>query len=215
MSTPLKSSHLNQLPGTGRRLVEEGLISEDQAMDALAQAIESGRTFTGHMVRENLIAPSEFAHIAAEEFGLPLIDLNAMDLRQAPQDAIKETLMRKHMVVPLMKRGKRLYVAVADPANQSALDEVAFTTGMNIEAVLAPSDQLNNAIDRSLDGSSQAFEELTAGDEDLESLSFDGGQQEQESVEDGSDDAPIVRFVNKVLIDAIRKDASDIHFRAL
>ena len=212
MSTPLKSSHLNQLPGTGRRLVEEGLISEDQAMDALAQAIESGRTFTGHMVRENLIAPSEFAHIAAEEFGLPLIDLNAMDLRQAPQDAIKETLMRKHMVVPLMKRGKRLYVAVADPANQSALDEVAFTTGMNIEAVLAPSDQLNNAIDRSLDGSSQAFEELTAGDEDLESLSFDGGQQEQESVEDGSDDAPIVRFVNKVLIDAIRKDASDIHF---
>ena len=212
MATQLQSSHLKQLPGTGRRLVEEGLIAEDQAIDALAKAAESGRSFTSHLVRENLIDPLEFAHIAAEEFGLPVIDLNAMDMRQAPQDIIKEDLMRKHLVVPLMTRGKRLFVAIADPANQSALDEVAFTTGLNIEAVLAPSDNINLAIDRSMDGSSQAFEELTAGDEDLESLSFESAQAEQETADDSADDAPIVRFVNKVLIDAIRKEASDIHF---
>ena len=212
MATQLQASHLKQLPGTGRRLVEEGLIAEDQAMEALAKAAESGRSFTSHLVRENLIDSVEFAHIAAEEFGLPVIDLNAMDMRQAPQDIIKEDLMRKHLVVPLMKRDKRLFVAIADPANQSALDEIAFTTGLNVEAVLAPSDNIGLAIDRSLDGSSQAFEELTAGDEDLESLSFESSQAEQESVDDTADDAPIVRFVNKVLIDAIRKEASDIHF---
>ena len=134
MATQLQASHLKQLPGTGRRLVEEGLIAEDQAMEALAKAAESGRSFTSHLVRENLIDSVEFAHIAAEEFGLPVIDLNAMDMRQAPQDIIKEDLMRKHLVVPLMKRDKRLFVAIADPANQSALDEIAFTTGLNVEA---------------------------------------------------------------------------------
>ncbi|MCA1778588.1 MAG: type IV-A pilus assembly ATPase PilB [Xanthomonadaceae bacterium] len=200
------------MPGTGRRLVEEGLISEDQAREALTKAAELGRTFTSHLVRENLIDPVGFAHVAAEQFGLPLIDLNALDLRQAPSEVVKEELMRKHLVLPVMKRGKRLFVVVADPTNQSAIDEIAFTSGLNVEAVLAASDSISQAIDRVLAGSSQAFEELTAGDEDLESLSFEAQQQQQESADDTSDDAPIVRFVNKVLIDAIRKDASDIHF---
>ena len=186
-------------------------MNEEEALEALADAAEKGRTFTSHLVREKLVDPTGFAHVAAEEFGLPLIDLNALDIRHTPSDKIKEDLMRKHMVCPVMLRGKRLFVAVADPTNQSCLDEVAFTTGLNIEAVLAPSDTIVQAIDRALAGSSQAFDELTEGDEDLESLTFDQ-QEEQDQQDDSSDDAPIVRFVNKVLIDAIRKDASDIHF---
>ncbi len=212
MATNVESISAARLPATGKRLVEEGLLSEEQATEALTQASELGRTFTSHLVRENLIDPSGFAHLAADQFGLPLIDLNAMDLGHAPGELVKEDLMRKHLILPLMKRGKRLFVAVADPTNQSGIDEIAFTTGLNVEAVLAASDAISLSIDRLLAGSSQAFEELTAGDEDLESLSFEAGQQEQESGEETSDDAPIVRFVNKVLIDAIRKDASDIHF---
>jgi len=200
------------LPSTGRRLVEEGLLSEGQATEALNKASELGRTFTNHLVRENLIDPIGFAHVAANEFGLPLLDLNAVDLRSAPGDLVKEDLMRKHLVLPMLKRGKRLYVAVADPTNQSGIDEVAFTTGLNVEAVLAAADSIAQAIDRVMAGSSQAFDELTSGDEDLESLSFDAAQQEKETLEESSDDAPIVRFVNKVLIDAIRKEASDVHF---
>jgi type IV pilus assembly protein PilB len=192
--------------------VEEGLLSEEQAVEALAKAQELGRTFTSHLVREGVVDPFGFAHVAADEFGLPLIDLNAMDLRSAPGDIVREDLMRKHLVMPIMKRGKRLFVAVADPTNQSAMDEVGFTTGLNVEAVLAPADGIGQGIDRLMAGSSQAFQELTEGDEDLESLSFDAQEQESETVEDSADDAPIVRFVNKVLIDAIRKDASDIHF---
>jgi len=212
MATTVESLNTARLPGTGRRLVEEGLLSEQQATDALGKASELGRTFTSHLVRENLIEPNGFAHVAADEFGLPLLDLNAVDLGNAPGELVKEDLMRKHLVLPIMKRGKRLFVAVADPTNQSAIDEVAFTTGLNVESVLAAADAIGQAIDRLMAGSSQAFEELTAGDEDLESLSFEANQQEPESVEETSDDAPIVRFVNKVLVDAIRKDASDIHF---
>ena len=212
MASTVESINKARLPGTGRRLVEEGLLSEEQATAATAAAAELGRTFTSHLVRENLIDPVGFAHVAADEFGLPLLDLNALDMRNAPSELVKEDLMRKHLVLPIMKRGKRLFVAVADPTNQSGIDEVAFTTGLNVEAVLAASDSITQGIDRLIAGSSQAFDELTAGDEDLESLSFDSGQAEQESTDDNSDDAPIVRFVNKILIDAIRKDASDIHF---
>jgi type IV pilus assembly protein PilB len=212
MATTVESLNAARLPGTGRRLVEEGLLSEEQAVEALAKAQELGRTFTSHLVRENLIDPVGFAHVASNEFGLPLIDLNAMDLRNAPADSVREDLMRKHLVMPIMKRGKRLFIAVADPTNQGGMDEVGFTTGLNVEAVLAPADAIGHGIDRLMAGSSQAFEELTEGDEDLESLSFEAQEQETETVEDSSDDAPIVRFVNKVLVDAIRKDASDIHF---
>src|SRR6056297_189218 len=211
MASTVETVTASRLPTTGRRLVDEGLLSEDEALKALETAAEKGRTFTSHLVRENLVDPTGFAHLAASEFGLPLIDLNAIDIRHSPTDKIKEDLMRKHLVCPVYQRGKRLFVAVADPTNQSALDEVAFTTGMNIEAVLAAADSINQAIDRILAGSSQAFEELTEGDEDLESLTFDQQEQDQQQ-DESSDDAPIVRFVNKVLIDAIRKDASDIHF---
>ena len=212
MASTVESIGSAQLPGTGRRLVQEGLLSEEQATEALAKASELGRTFTSHLVREKLIDPAGFAQVAADEFGLPLLDLNALDLSTAPGEAVREDLMRKHLVLPVMKRGKRLFVAVADPTNQSALDEVGFTTGLQVEAVLAPVDAIGLAIDRLMAGSTQAFEELTAGDEDLESLSFEMQEKESESVEDSSDDAPIVRFVNKVLVDAIRKEASDIHF---
>jgi len=212
MATTAESLTTARLPGTGRRLVEEGLISEDQALEALAKASELGRTFTSHLVRENLIDPTDFAHVAANEFGLPLIDLSALDIRQVPGDLVREELMRKHLAVPVRKRGKRLFIAIADPTNQSGIDEIAFTSGLNVEAILAPADVINLSIDRILAGSSQAFQELTEGDEDLESLSFEQAQEQEASVEDSSDDAPIVRFVNKVLVDAIRRDASDIHF---
>ncbi|MBF6309396.1 type IV-A pilus assembly ATPase PilB, partial [Nocardia farcinica] len=92
-------------------------LSEEQAVDALGKASELGRTFTSHLVRESLIEPNGFAHVAADEFGLPLLELNAMDLRDAPGELVKEDLMRKHLVLPIMKRGKRLFVAVADPTN--------------------------------------------------------------------------------------------------
>ncbi len=204
-----------RLSNLGRKLVEAGLMSEEQAMEAMAKASEKGRTFTSHLVREKLVDAVGFAHVAAEDFGIPLIDLGAVNLKYAPLDVVNEDLLRKHLLVPLAKRGKRIYVAAADPGNKAGVDEMAFSTGYAIETVLAPYNSIDGAIDRALAGSSQAFSELTKDEDDLENLDFEASEEEadKDAVEaSGADDAPVVRFVNKVLVDAIRRGASDIHF---
>ena len=209
-----KSTPTQRLPALGRKLVEQGLMAEEQAIEAMAKASEKGRTFTSHLVREKLIDPVGFAHVASEDFGLPLIDLAAMDMKHAPADVVKEELQRKHLIIPLAKRGKRLFVAVADPGNKSGIDEISFSTGHLVETVLAPFNAIDGAIDRAQAGSNQAFSELTDEEDDLDNLRFEQAEDDRKDENDlsGADDAPIVRFVNKVLIDAIRKDASDIHF---
>ncbi len=209
-----QSTPTMRLSTIGRKLVEKGLIGEEQAIEAMAKAAEKGRTFTSHLVREKLIDAAGFAHVAAEDFGIPLIDLMAVDLKNAPTDVVNEELLRKHLIIPLAKRGKRLYVATADPGNKSGMDELSFSTGFTVETVLAPYNAIEPAIDRAMAGSTQAFNELTEGDDDLENLKFDQGEEEPEKDAEGSgaDDAPVVRFVNKILTDAIRQGASDIHF---
>ncbi|TVQ32360.1 MAG: type IV-A pilus assembly ATPase PilB [Wenzhouxiangella sp.] len=204
-----------RLSSLARKLVENGLMSEEQAMDAMAKAGEKGRTFTSHLVREKLIDATGFAHLAAQDFGMPLIDLTAMNFKHAPLDVVKEDLLRKHLIIPLAQRGKRLYVACADPGNKAGMDEIAFSTGFIVETILAPYNAIDGAIDRALANTAQAFSELTDQEDDLENLKFDAGEQAEEKADasvEGADEAPVVRFVNKVLVDAIRKGASDIHF---
>jgi type IV pilus assembly protein PilB len=204
-----------RLPSLARKMVDTGLWSEVKAKEAVDGAGKKGRTLTSHIVREKLVEAMGFAHLASEDFGMPLLDLGAVDLRHAPVEEIKEDLLRKHLIVPLVKRGKRLFVAVADPGNKAGLDEITFTTGLAVEAVLAPYHAIEPALDRALAGSSQAFSELTEDEDDLDNLKFDQGEQDKDAQAGdaaGADDAPVVRFVNKVLVDAIRKGASDIHF---
>jgi len=204
-----------RLSNIGRKLVENGLMTEEQAVDAMAKASDKGRTFTSHLVREQLVDAAGLAHVAAEDFGIPVISLSAFNLKDAPTDIVNEDLLRKHLILPLGKRGKRLYVAAADPSNKAGMDEIAFSTGLSVEALLAPYNTIEGAIDRALADSSQAFNELTKGEDELENLDFDASDQEDEksgSDVNGADDAPVVRFVNKILVDAIRRGASDIHF---
>ncbi|AKS42252.1 type IV-A pilus assembly ATPase PilB [Wenzhouxiangella marina] len=204
-----------RLSNLGRKLVENGLMSEEQAIEAMAKAAEKGRTFTSHLVREKLIDAVGFAHVAAEDFGMPLIDLAAVDLKHAPTDIVQEDLLRKHLILPLTKRGKKLYVAAADPGNKAGMDEIAFSTGYSVETILAPFNAIDGAIDRALAGSAQAFSELTEEEDELENLNFNTSDEEDEKSGNdasGADDAPVVRFVNKILVDAIRRGASDIHF---
>jgi len=203
-----------RLSSIGRKLVDAGLLTEEKATEALAKAGEKGRTFTSHLVREKLVDAAGFAHLAAADFGIPLIDLTAIDAKYMPVDLVKEELLRKHLLLPLMKRGKKLFVAAADPGNKAGMDEIAFSTGLTVETILAPYNAIEPAIDRALSGSSAAFGALTEDEDDLDNLNFDAGDEKESAADDtsGADDAPIVRFVNKVLVDAIRKGASDIHF---
>lgn len=211
---PAQPASVMRLPSLGRKLVDAGLVTEEKALAIANKANEKGRTFTSHIVREKAVDAMGFAHVAAEDFGMPLIDLAAVDLKQAPMDSVSEELLRKHLILPIVQRGKRLFVVTADPGNKAGIDELSFSTGLAVEAILAPYSAIEPAMDRALAGSAQAFNDLTEDQDELDNLKFDTGEEKEDTSDAaaGADDAPVVRFVNKVLVDAIRKGASDIHF---
>ena len=196
-----------RLSAFAQKLVDHGVIDESKALQAQLAASAKGRTFTSHLVREKLVDASGFAHVAAIDFGMPLVDLGAINLNHSALDQINETLLRKHLIVPIARRGKRLHVAVADPGNKAGLDEIAFSTGFTLEAILAPYTAIEPALDRALADANQTFADLDEEEEGLDDLKFDPGSfvEDEKTAEAGADDAPVVRFINKVLVDAIRK----------
>ncbi|MGB0204585.1 MAG: type IV-A pilus assembly ATPase PilB [Neptuniibacter sp.] len=205
---------LNQpLSGLAKRLVNEGVCSAEVATDASIQCREKQQTFITYIVEQRLVSAYRAAAAASEEFGIPLLDLDALDPSSLPQGLIKESLITKHHALPLQKRDNRLFVAIADPTNIQALDEFKFQSGITTEAIIVEEDKLSRAIDSFLDNQNSALDDLD--DSDLDNLEISDGEEapsEEESSEDAANDAPIVRFVNKILLDAIKNGASDIHF---
>ena len=210
MATVTPNTHLSGLPG---RLVRDGLLDENAARNATDQAKKKRIPFVTYLVEHQILASKEIAAAASNEFGVPLFDIASMELEQAPINLVEEKLIRQHHALPLFKRGKRLFVAVSDPTNLQALDEFKFHTGVSTDAVLVEEDKLAKAIESTLDAqdSNQIGDLL---DEDLDNLAISSGEVDHndDDPEAGIDDTPVVRFVNKVLLDAINKGASDIHF---
>ncbi|MAS09324.1 MAG: type IV-A pilus assembly ATPase PilB [Salinisphaera sp.] len=198
--------------GLARQLVEDGLIEADKALEIQAEAHREDESFVARVVARGVLSAAVLAKAACEEFSMPLLDLRAVDLTQAPVKLVSEALIRKHGVLPLYQRGRNLFVAVADPTNLQALDEFKFSTGLNIEPILVEQDKLAKAID----GAFSAIDSAMAGLDDvsLDNLTVDapGEADAADGSRIDSDDAPVVRFVNKVMLDAINKGASDIHF---
>ena len=204
-----------RLGGLAGRLIMDGLITADQAIEAQQEATAARIPFVQHLVDAKGIDSARIAAAAASEFGVPLMDLRAFDNAQFPEDLVDIKLIQKHHALPLFKRGKRLFIALADPTNLQALDEIKFHTGINTEAIIVDQKALSTAIATATE-SKDAIEQLG----DLESGQF--AELEVEAIDehdraDGdlnmeADDTPIVRFVNKVLLDAIKAGASDIHF---
>ena len=209
MSAPASSITLT---GLARRLVQENLLDEGAAVSAVEAANKERVPFASYLVANKLASSADIARLACQEFGLPLFDLSAMDLEAAPIKLVEEKLIRQHHALPLFKRGNRLFVAVSDPTNLSALDEIKFHTGITTEAILVEEDKLAQAIDKALDAADTSMADML--DEDLENLDIVSGEElDQQDDDKGSevDDTPVVRFVNKILLDAINKGASDIH----
>lgn len=200
------------LSGLARRLVNDGVFSSDVAMDALKTARKDNKPFIAHIIENRLVSAYRAAAAAADEFGMPLFDLEVIDIEALPQGLVDEKLITKHHALPLIKRDNRLYVAISDPTNIQALDEFKFHTGTTTEGVIVEEDKLSNLIDTFLDEQNSALDGLD--DADLDNLEIDEGLQEQQedTGEEAANDAPIVRFVNKILLDAIKSGASDIHF---
>lgn len=200
------------LSGLARKLVEDGVLEETKAIAAQNDALKKKLPFVTYLVENKLANAKKIAHSASEEFGVPLVDIDVIEVESEVIKLVKEKLIRQHHTIPLYKRGNRLFVAVSDPTNLQALDEIKFHVGMTTEAVLACEDRLTAFIEKSLAEGDTSYSDM--GDSDLDDVEFaDEESTSNEGATDSEvDDTPVVRFVNKVLLDAINKGASDIHF---
>jgi len=190
----------------------DGLLDEQEAIKIHETALKKRTHFVSYLVENKILNGRDIAWSGAQEFGVPLFDLATMDMESAPISLVSEKLIHQHNALPLFKRGNRLFIAVSDPTNLSAIDEFKFHTGINTEAVLVEEGQLQKVIDTALDAMDTTMSELM--DADLDNLDISSGEDDNKDgdvSETDIDDTPVVRFVNKVLLDAINKGASDIH----
>jgi type IV pilus assembly protein PilB len=200
-----------RLSGLANRLIKEQLLSRHATEQAYEDALKQRVPFVQHLVKNKLLDSRRIALAAAQEFGVPLLDLAAMDLQELPSNLVGEKLIRKHRALPLFKRGNRVFLGVSDPTNNQGLDEIRFNTGMPAEAVLVEEDKLSAAIDQILEDQESTITDIT--DTDLDNLDITADEEgDKDDTELNVDDAPVVRYVNKILVDAIKSGASDIHF---
>ncbi len=202
------------LGGLPQRLVQDGVVEESAMMSALQNAKDRRTSFVTQLVASGAAKARDIAIAAASEFGVPLYDLDAQQIDLDTVRLVSDKLLQKHRVLPLYRRGKRLFLAVADPTNLHAIDEIKFQTGMGIEAIVVEDDKLQRMLDKSMEQVDTSMPGLQEEEGfDLENLEVSGGEEELDSVtRDDVEDAPVVRFVNKLMLDAIRRGASDIHF---
>ncbi|MCG8516473.1 MAG: type IV-A pilus assembly ATPase PilB [Pseudomonadales bacterium] len=200
------------LTGLARRFVDDGLLEEEIAKEAFLQASDNKIPLISYLVQNDLADSQGLAVSAALEFGMSVMDLEAFAPEMMPEKLVAEKLIRKHTALPLYRRGNRLFIAVSDPTNIQALDEIKFNTGLSTDAILVDDQKLRGSIDRFLESQDSTMGDLE--DSDLEGIDTEGGDSEEEDGASTSDidDAPIVKYVNKLLLDAIRTGASDIHF---
>lgn len=209
MSTPAKKINLS---GLARKLVLDGLLEEEKALSTLEEAQKKKKPFVSLVVENKLVPSNTIALAAAQEFGAPLVDIDLLEIDPDVIKLVKEDLIKKHNALPIFKRGKRLAVAVSDPTNIQALDEIKFATSLTTDAIVVEEDKLAKNIEKAIEDADGGLGDMDDDDfDDLDDLEVaEDGPQEQDDSD--VDDAPVVRFVNKVLLDAIKKGASDLHF---
>ncbi len=201
------------LTGLARMLVVNGLLNEQSAQQALQASLDGKVPFVNHLVENKLVSSRDIAHAASNEFGVPLFDINVLDVDAEVTKLVKEEIVRRHHALPVFRRGSRLFVAISDPTNLKALDEIRFHVGGTTEQILVEEEKLARVIDKALEAADSGFASLDEGTLDnLEGLDVGLDKPAEKSDDSEVDDAPVVRFVNKVLLDAIKKGASDLHF---
>ncbi|CAA0083002.1 Type II secretion system protein E [Zhongshania aliphaticivorans] len=210
------NSSATPLNGLARRLVYDEILDEDTVRKAQEAAQKGKISLVSYIVDKQLADGIHIAEIAADEFGIPFIDLRAYTTELAPQKIIDNKLIKLHKTLPLWKRGKRLFIGMADPTNIHALDQIKFHTGLTTEPIIVEDAALNSAIEKYLSSQEESLsdslgdmDDVSLENLDIETVDEDGGSDVDLS---GADEAPVVKFVNKVLLDAIRGGASDIHF---
>ncbi|MCO8090379.1 MULTISPECIES: type IV-A pilus assembly ATPase PilB [Acinetobacter] len=193
-----------------RRLVEEGVISAEDMRSALAHAKQEKIDIVAELINQQQLSPTVIAETISVEFGEPLFDISAYDPAQILRDIIDEKLITKHRILPIFKNSSILYIAISNPTNIEAIDAVRFSTKLNIETIIVEHNKLEKLIEQNFTEES-TFE----FDEDFDlAVDFDSSDpsKEEDEKDKGEEEAPIVKYINKLLIDAIRMGASDLHF---
>ncbi|MFS1440260.1 type IV-A pilus assembly ATPase PilB [Shewanella sp. 10N.286.48.A6] len=207
----MSSSGLNL--GLSTLFIRKNLLSEQQVATAISQSRKTKQSLVSTIVKDKLLSAREIAELCYEEYGSPLLDLSEFDLANIPEDILNKKLIANHSCLPLFKRGNRLYIATSDPTNIAALEDFQFSLGLHAEAIIVEDDKLHIALEKVLEddisglGLDGMDENALAGIE-----VSDNDKRNEEPEAESSDDAPIVIYINKILTDAIRKGASDLHF---
>jgi type IV pilus assembly protein PilB len=205
-----KQSEVN-LSGLARRLIRDELLAEDVARKIQEEAQRRREPFVQSLVAQKALDARTIALVASQEFGVPMLDLSAMDVQSLPLSLVDERLITKHRALPLFRRGNRLFLAISDPTNDQALDEIRFNTGLATESVVVEEDKLAAALIKAIEGTTTGGADVT--DADLENIDVqDTDSDDRDDTDTNVDDAPVVRYVNKILVDAISSGTSDIHF---
>ena len=208
------SANLMGITGIARRLVLDGALDEAAARKAMDAATAEKQPLAAYLSERRLVTPAALAAANSIEFGMPLVDALALDASQSAIALVKEELLRKHQVLPLFKRGSRLFVGTSDPTDHQALDELKFHTNLAVEPILVDAERIKRCLDQWLEVAEAMADEM-ADSEGLEGLEVGGGDDDLSNdtgVDAKGEDTPVVKFINKSLVDAIRKGASDIHF---
>ena len=207
------------MPTTGLHLglsalfIRKHLLSNEQITFAVAKSRQNKQSLVSTVIAEKLISSREIAKLCYEEYGTPLLDLDEFDISTIPDAFLNKKLIDRHRCLPLFKRGKRLYIATSDPTNIAALEDFQFSAGLHAEAILVEDDKLTKALEKVLEDDISGLD-ITGIDEDaLAGIEIDDpSKRVEDTTAESSDDAPIVIYINKILTDAIRKGASDLHF---
>ena len=206
------SAVLPTFSGLAKGLIKRGLLTDDRALKCSEEAARKNIPLVSYLVSSGTLHGLEIASAMAEEFAVPLLDLSVFLPTYLPVRVVSEKLILMHHVLPLFKRGNRLSLAVADPSQYAAFEEIKFHSGLTIEIVVVEEDKLVKAIEAAVDAADTTFKDLL--NVNLDSINLTAPEAVKGPSEPGAepDDAPVVRFVNKILLDAIKKGASDIHF---
>ena len=193
--------------------MQDGIISEAAVLDAQEAAKKDRVALVPYLVKNEMADSRAIAVAASHEFGVPLLDLDSIEIDLDCIRAVDQKLLNKHRVLPLVKRGQRLFLAISDPTNLQAIDDIKFQTSMRVDPIVVEQAALEERIGKALEAVDTSMSGLDDDDFDLENLDISGDEEEKDDVtRDDIEDAPVVRFVNKVLLDAIKRGASDVHF---
>ncbi|MDH0893502.1 MULTISPECIES: type IV-A pilus assembly ATPase PilB [unclassified Pseudomonas] len=198
------------LSGLAKQLVLAELLDSRTAQQASQQAQRNQLPLVTYLVQNKLVKGRALVELASDQFGVAYFDLSTLDVEQQPKDLVSEKLARQHRVLPLWRRNNKLFIACSDPTNHQAVTDVQFSTGLNTEMILVEDDKLGDAIDKFFDDPTSGLEGMDDGDLEADVEAVADGKKGDEVAD--ADDAPVVRFVNKMLLDAIKGGSSDLHF---